>query len=112
MIKEKAKMAKAANDLSDLKQQLMKQEALLHYNLGVSYTKDKSYEMAIDEYEKALSLDPKDADSEYNLAIIYDEYRKNPKRAIEHYKKYLELRPDAADIDEVKDWISRLEGTV
>lgn len=110
--KEQEKLAKLQNDLEGLKNQLKKQEALLHYNLGVSYTKEKSYEMAIDEYEKALSLDPKDADSHYNLAIIYDEYRKNPKRAIEHYKRYLELRPDAADVDEVKDWISRLESNV
>jgi tetratricopeptide (TPR) repeat protein len=65
--------------------------------------------MAIDEYEKALRLNPQDADTHYNLAIIYDEVSKNPKRAIEHYQKYLELKPDAADIDEVKDWITRLE---
>jgi len=112
VIKEKSKMVKLESELSDIRQRLSKQEALLHYNLGVSLTKEKSYEMAIDEYERALKLDPKDADSHYNLAIIYDEYRKNPKRAIEHYKQYLQLRPEAADIDEVKDWISRLEGNV
>jgi tetratricopeptide (TPR) repeat protein len=109
VMKERQKMAKLSNELADVKSQLNRQEALLHYNLAVGYTREKNYEMAIDEYEKAISLDPKDADSHYNLAIIYDEYRKNPKRAVQHYKKYLEIRPDAADVDEVKDWINRLE---
>lgn len=108
--KEKAKMAKLEEEVINVKQKLSRQEALLHYNLGVSYAREKNYEMAIDEYERVISLNPNDADAHYNLAIIYDEYRKNPKRAIQHYRKYLELRPQADDIDEVKDWINRLEG--
>lgn len=107
--KQQERIAQLESDLSATKEQMKKQEAFLHYNLGVSYTKEKNYEMAIDEYEKALSLNPDDTDTHYNLAIIYDDLRRNPKRAIEHYKKYLELKSDAADIDEVKEWIARLE---
>jgi tetratricopeptide (TPR) repeat protein len=107
--KQEEKIGQLETDLSSAQEQMKKQEALLHYNLGITYTKEKSYEMAIDEYEKALKLNPQDADTHYNLAIIYDEVRRNPKRSIEHYQKYLELKPDAADIDEVKDWIARLE---
>lgn len=109
LMKQKTKITELENQLASLKRQYNKQEALLHYNLGVSYTKDKNYEMALDEYEKALSLNPEDADTHYNLGVIYGDWRKNPKRAIAHYKKYLELRPDAPDIDEVKEWIARLE---
>lgn len=107
--KQQERIAQLEEDLSVTRDQIKKQEALLHYNLGVTYTKEKSYEMAIDEYEKALSLNSEDADTHYNLAILYDELGKNPKRAIEHYQKYLELKPDAVDIDEVKEWIERLE---
>lgn len=106
--KQEKEIVRLKNELSGIKARMKKQAAFLHYNLGVSYTKDKNYELAIDEYEKALSLNPDDADTHYNLAILYDDYRNNPKRAIEHYKKYLELKPDAADIDEVKDWIEHL----
>jgi len=95
-------------DLSNARQRMQKQEALLHYNLGVSYMKEKYYDMAIDEYQKALELNPDDPDIHYNLAILYDDCSRNPKRAIQHYQKYLELRPDAADIDEVKGWIADL----
>ena len=95
-------------DLSNARQRMQKQEALLHYNLGVSYMKEKYYDMAIDEYQKALELNPDDPDIQYNLAILYDDCSRNPKRAIQHYQKYLELRPDAADIDEVRGWIADL----
>ena len=106
--KQEEKISQLEADLSTAREQMKKQEALLHYNLGVTYTKEKNYEMAIDEYEKALSLNLKEPDTHYNLAILYDELGKNPKRAIEHYQKYLELRPDAPDIDEVKEWITNL----
>ena len=106
--KQEEKIRQLEADFSSTKDQMKKQETLLHYNLGVAYTKEKNYDMAIDEYEKASSLSPQDADTHYNLAIIYDEVRKNPKRAIQHYQKYLELKPEADDIDEVKDWIASL----
>ena len=107
--KQQEKIIKLEKDLAGSKEQARKQEALLHYNLGVAYTKEKNYEMALDEYRKALKLNPKDPDTYYNLAILYDDCYKNPKRAIENYKKYLELRPNAPDIDEIKEWILRLE---
>lgn len=106
--KQEEKITKLESDLSSAKERLRKQEALLHYNLGVCYTKEKSYDMAIDEYEKVLGLNPDDADTHYNLAILYDDSRKNPKRAVEHYNKYLGLMPEAQDLDEVKEWIERL----
>jgi len=106
--KQEKRIKKLEEDLSHTKEKIKKQEALLHYNLGVAYTKDRNYEMAIDEYERALSLNLEDADIHYNLAILYDEVRRNSKRAIEHFQRYLELKPDAEDIDIVKDWIANL----
>jgi tetratricopeptide (TPR) repeat protein len=106
--KQEEHIAHLEADLSNARQRMQKQEALLHYNLGVSYMKEKYYDMAIDEYQKALELNPNDPDIHYNLAILYDDCSRNPKRAIQHYQKYLELRPDAADIDEVKGWIADL----
>lgn len=107
--KQQQKIVKLEKELAASKEELKKQEALLHYNLGVAYTKEKNYDMALDEYRKALKLNSADPDTYYNLAILYDDCFKNPKRAIENYKKYLELRPNAPDIDEVKEWILDLE---
>lgn len=106
--KQEERIRQLEQDLSNTKDEMQKQEALMHYNLGVAYTKEKNYDMAIEEYERVLSLNPQDADTHYNLAILYDEVRRNPKRAIQHYQKYLELKPEAEDIDEVKDWIASL----
>jgi tetratricopeptide (TPR) repeat protein len=106
--KQQEHISKLEADLSNARQRMQKQEALLHYNLGVSYMKERYYDMAIDEYQKALELNPNDPDIQYNLAILYDDCSRNPKRAIEHYRKYLELKPDAADIDEVRGWIADL----
>lgn len=105
----KEKITKLEADLSACKKYNAKQEALLHYNLGVGYTKNRNYAMAAKEYEKALTLNPDDADTHYNLGIIYDDWQKNRGAAVEHYKKYLELKPEAPDMDEVKEWIARLE---
>ncbi len=106
--KQQEKIRQLENDLKSNKERLKKQEALLHYNLGVCYSKEKNYEMAIDEYEKVLLLNPDDADTHYNLAILYDDFRKNPRRGLEHYQKFIQLRPEAPEIDEVKEWIERL----
>lgn len=39
------------------------------YNLGNSFFMQKKYQEAINSYEKALKLQPKDADAQYNLEI-------------------------------------------
>jgi len=106
--KQKERISQLESDISVLEKRARKQEAHLHYNLGVGYVTDKKYDMAIDEYEKAISLNPEDPDGHYNLAILYDDYKRNSEKALDHYKKYLELKPDAIDADQVKEWVERL----
>lgn len=80
-------------------------EARLHYNRGVTAYKSKKIRRAMREFRLALEEDPLDADSHYNLAVIYDVVKKDRPRAIEHYKRYLELKPNALDAKEVKNYI-------
>jgi len=42
------------------------------------------------------------------LGIIYDDYRKDPQKAIAHYQRFLELNPDFEDYYEVQIWIETL----
>lgn len=113
---EKERSERKAKDLEEAlekaaltyQEEQKRQEALFHYNLGVAYTKTGDYASATAEYEKALKIDPDDADAHYNLGIIYDDCNQDAQKAIEHYRRYLELRPDAEDIYEVKAWIERL----
>ena len=85
---------------------LLKRTALMHYNLGVFYTKGKEYERAISEFEKAVELNPEDTYSYFNLGYIYAEHYEERHKAINNFRKYLTLaRKDDKDVDWVKRYI-------
>ena len=85
---------------------LIKETALMHYNLGVFYTKNKEYARAIAEFEKAIELNPDDPYAYYNLGYIYAEYAVNRPRAVENFRKFLSLiKSDDKDADWVKKYI-------
>jgi len=48
-------------------------------------------------------VNPDDADAHYNLALIYDKGKNNRAEAIEQYKTYLKINPDATDALKVKE---------
>ena len=85
---------------------LIKETALMHYNLGVFYTKNKEYSRAIAEFEKDLELNPDDGAAHYNLGFIYAEYLTNRPKALEHFRKFLALvKSEDKDVDWVKKYI-------
>lgn len=83
-------------------------EGRLHYNYGVAAYKSQKIWRAMREFRRALEENPLDADSHYNLAVIYDVVKKDRLKAIEHYKRYLELNPKAPDAAKVKNYIADL----
>lgn len=85
---------------------LQKRTALMHYNLGVFYTKNKEYPRAIAEFEKTIELNPEDAAAYFNLGYIYAEYLEDRGKAIDNFTKYLKLaKKEDKDIDWVKRYI-------
>ncbi len=88
-----------------LKSALHNERMLYHYNLGVAYSQAAFYDDAIREYEKSLEFNPNNPEAHYNLGLLYDNYKDEPKKALIHYRSYLELKPDAADKEEVEAWI-------
>lgn len=84
----------------------------LHYNMAAIYARDGRYEAAEREYLHALRIDPEDADSHYNLAILYDDHLNEPEKAAIHYRRYVKLRPHADDVDVVRSWLIRAEAAV
>jgi tetratricopeptide (TPR) repeat protein len=85
---------------------LIKETALMHYNLGVFYTKNKEYSRAIAEFEKDLELNSDDGAAHYNLGFIYAEYLTNRPKALEHFRKFLALvKSEDKDVDWVKKYI-------
>ncbi len=99
-------------ELSDLMQEnqvLRKDTIRLHYNLANLFFEQGEYEMAAAEYNRVLDLMPQDAATHFNLAFVSEEYLDDYKTALEHYKKYLIVSPNAKDAGVVKNRIVKLK---
>jgi tetratricopeptide (TPR) repeat protein len=81
----------------------------LHYNTGNFYFRNREYSAAVEEYKKAISYQPKDADAHYNLAIVADEYLGNRPEALEHYKRFLSLVSEGEKASQAEQRILDLE---
>jgi len=80
--------------------------AVAHCNLGEIYRHLGLYEQAVGELKEAERLDPEFGDTYINLGIIYDDYLPDDRKALEYYRKYLEL---GGSDKRVPQWIAELE---
>ena len=64
-----------------------------YYNRGNSYSRQGQYQQAIEDYDKAIELDPNVAPAHHNRGISYHALGQN-ERAIEDYDKVIELDPN------------------
>ncbi|MBI4340883.1 MAG: tetratricopeptide repeat protein [Candidatus Omnitrophica bacterium] len=87
-------------------QRLLKENADMHYNLGVLFSQRKDYPRALSEFRKVVELRPDDGDAYYNLGIIYAEHLPDREKAMAHFKRYLTLNPHAKDSGWVKQYIA------
>lgn len=78
-------------------ERLLKDLADTHYNMGVSFTKQKDFSRGVKEFEMAIQLRPNDADAWYNLGIIYSEHLMNRPRALSSFEEYLHVKPPGHD---------------
>lgn len=89
---ENVALVNTMNNLSNAN--LVQETAKMHYNMATLFMQSKKYDEAVHEYQRAINLDPTDADAHYNLALVYDIYLNDQVAAIEQYKKCLECEPD------------------
>jgi tetratricopeptide (TPR) repeat protein len=64
-----------------------------------------SYKNSVSIYEKLLVLEPENGNAILDAAIIYDDYLNADERAIELYKRYLELFPKTKKKKLIDEWI-------
>lgn len=62
---------------------------------------------AIELYNKALERKPQLARAHLEVGLLYDSYKEDYNRAIYHYQRYLELRPDSEKVQLIQDLIRR-----
>ena len=76
-----------------------------HIGKGRTFYRQGNYEKAVEMYEKAVILDPSNADAYLQLGIIYDDNIKDEERAVEYYRRYLRLDPDSDKAQRVREWL-------
>lgn len=80
-----------------------------HEGLGQAYLKLKRYDAALKEFNESLMINPYAAESHYGLGVVYPIARGDLDKAINHFKKYLELSPRSPDAAKVQGWIANLK---
>jgi tetratricopeptide (TPR) repeat protein len=69
----------------------------IHYNLGLQAQQSGSIPEALSEYQRAITLDPDNADARNALGILLHLSYRRHAEAIEHYQKALEVRPNFSE---------------
>ena len=72
----------------------------------------RDYRGAINAYEHALDGTEKTADAHFRMGIIYTEKLNDPVSAVHHFRRYMELSPNGAHVNEAKSNLARLELTL
>lgn len=88
---------------------LLKETADLHYNLGVSLVQMGEYQRAVKEFLRTLELVPDDIESHFNLGKLYAQHLKNNDEAVRYFEKYIQLQPQAKDMDSVRKFIETVQ---
>jgi tetratricopeptide (TPR) repeat protein len=65
----------------------------VYYNRGIVFMNEKNYDRAIQDYSKAIELNPNYTEAYYNRGIVFTN-ENNYDRAIQDYSKAIELNPN------------------
>jgi len=74
---------------------------------GLEQVQLRRWTQAIEQFEAALGNNPDLARPDLELAMIYQQQNKNYVRAIYHYERYLEKRPNSEKCELILGWIGQ-----
>jgi tetratricopeptide (TPR) repeat protein len=80
-----------------------------YFNLGLLYEKTGYFDQAIRIYEEGLKKNPKQLELLNQLGRIYLSQKKDSSKALEYYRKIVQIAPDHPNTKEIKNIIAKLE---
>ncbi len=98
----------AGVDESTLKAQQIRIESRKLWADANDLYKKKKLDDAIDKVHESLALDPAFGKSHRLLGVVYAELKRN-EEAVQHYRRYLQLEPEAPDAKDVRQIIDDYE---
>ena len=102
-------LKKSRENVPEVEQRLyLEKEAAVHYNLGVYYLKNDRFKESLDEFLKSYEIISSDADTVYNIGLIYRYYIYDYDKARYYFTQYLELRPRSKDRKDVKNMLREI----
>jgi tetratricopeptide (TPR) repeat protein len=96
-------------ELVVIKSALRDIQAKYFNNLGGTFLYEKMFDRAMDAFVTSIEINPWNPEACFNLGLLYEKYKKNPRRAVEYYQQYLELFPEAPDRVQVIEHIKSLQ---
>ena len=82
------------------------------YNKGADYLLADNPKEALEQFQKALAIDPQHEEACLQIAYIYEEQFNDSEKAIEFYKKFLEISDNDRIKDKVKLWIEAAQANL
>jgi tetratricopeptide (TPR) repeat protein len=86
-------------------------DASLRILLGTAYMNSQAADAAIDNYKKAIAIDPgaKSATAYLNLGAIYANEKSDYPTSLIYLEKYVEVAPNNPDVDRIKTQIGQIK---
>lgn len=78
-------------------------------DMGTMYHQLGKVDSSIICYQKAIDFDSKNKSAWFNLGLVYAFDKKEEKKALWAWKRFLELSPDDPHVQMIKDEIAKLE---
>jgi Flp pilus assembly protein TadD len=82
-------------------------DAVAHNHLGIIQRQRGRFQDALLEYQRAIEIDSKYARAHLNLGILFDLYLQDLEKALQQYRKYLDLTSE--ENAQVAGWIVDIE---
>jgi tetratricopeptide (TPR) repeat protein len=106
-----ARLALSTRGVKDLKTR-HELANVLYYSLGLAYTAGTDFSAAKQSFTEALKHNPADAESCYNLGLLYSftDGKSDLKKSLQYYNRYLAILPSGARSADVRKKIADMTG--